>query len=468
MSTIVTQITEYVIEIQSSGATGPQGAAGVGVPTGGTTGQVLAKNSNTAYDTEWIDSVSGVTDHGALTGLADDDHAQYHNDARGDARYEAKNANIQSHISSTSNPHSVTATQVGLGNVDNTSDANKPISSATQTALDGKVDENLAITGATKTKITYDAKGLVTSGADATTADINDSSDRRYVSDAQLVVIGNTSNTNTGDQDLSSYAVDANVVHKTGAESIAGVKTFTDDISLVKASGTARSIISAANATDPKILSFRTANAQRWALRVDGAGDDIFIRRYDNAGAFIDAPISIDRTTGVATINSSTMASKQDALGFTPENVANKETSALDTSTVKYPCNNVVKTANDLKANKAGDTFTGAVIPSLVTLTDAATIAVNAALGNQFRVTITASRTLGNPTGAIDGQLLMFIVRQDGVGGWTLTADTKFRFNAVIPSFAGISTVADKTSYIGCRYHLADDKFDVISLIGGY
>lgn len=29
----------------------------------------------------------GVTDHGALTGLGDDDHTQYHNDARGDARY---------------------------------------------------------------------------------------------------------------------------------------------------------------------------------------------------------------------------------------------------------------------------------------------------------------------------------------------------------------------------------------------
>lgn len=29
----------------------------------------------------------GTTDHGALTGLADDDHTQYHNDARGDARY---------------------------------------------------------------------------------------------------------------------------------------------------------------------------------------------------------------------------------------------------------------------------------------------------------------------------------------------------------------------------------------------
>lgn len=29
----------------------------------------------------------GVTDHGLLTGLADDDHTQYHTDARGDARY---------------------------------------------------------------------------------------------------------------------------------------------------------------------------------------------------------------------------------------------------------------------------------------------------------------------------------------------------------------------------------------------
>jgi hypothetical protein len=69
-----------------------------------------------------------------------------------------------------------------------------------QTALDLKVDENSAIVGATKTKITYDAKGLITSGADATTADIADSSNRRYVTDAQQTVIVNTSGTNTGDQ----------------------------------------------------------------------------------------------------------------------------------------------------------------------------------------------------------------------------------------------------------------------------
>lgn len=45
---------------------------------------------------------------------------------------------LDTHISNKSNPHSVTKAQVGLGNVDNTSDANKPISTATQNALNSK------------------------------------------------------------------------------------------------------------------------------------------------------------------------------------------------------------------------------------------------------------------------------------------------------------------------------------------
>ena len=43
---------------------------------------------------------------------------------------------INDHIGNKSNPHEVTKAQVGLGNVDNTSDADKPISTATQAALD--------------------------------------------------------------------------------------------------------------------------------------------------------------------------------------------------------------------------------------------------------------------------------------------------------------------------------------------
>ena len=45
-----------------------------------------------------------------------------------------------SHLANKSNPHAVTKSQVGLGNCDNTSDVNKPISTATQTALNGKAD----------------------------------------------------------------------------------------------------------------------------------------------------------------------------------------------------------------------------------------------------------------------------------------------------------------------------------------
>ena len=48
---------------------------------------------------------------------------------------------LSTHIADTNNPHQVTKVQVGLGNVDNTSDLDKPISTATQTALDGKVDK---------------------------------------------------------------------------------------------------------------------------------------------------------------------------------------------------------------------------------------------------------------------------------------------------------------------------------------
>ncbi len=64
--------------------------------------------------------------------------------------------------------------------------------------------KNGEITGATKTKITYDAKGFVTAGADATTADIADSLNKRYVTDAHLTILGNTSNTNSGNETAAS------------------------------------------------------------------------------------------------------------------------------------------------------------------------------------------------------------------------------------------------------------------------
>jgi len=85
-----------------------------------------------------------------------------------------------------------------------TSSTKYPTNNLVKTNIDLKVTANSAITGATKTKITYDSKGLVTAGADATTADIADSLDKRYITDAQKTVLTNTSGTNTGDQNIFS------------------------------------------------------------------------------------------------------------------------------------------------------------------------------------------------------------------------------------------------------------------------
>lgn len=62
------------------------------------------------------------------------------------------------HRELTDNPHNVTATQIALGNVDNTSDLTKPISTATQSALNNKQNllntSSLSIAGSLSTTST--------------------------------------------------------------------------------------------------------------------------------------------------------------------------------------------------------------------------------------------------------------------------------------------------------------------------
>ena len=64
-----------------------------------------------------------------------------------DATLQSAAGNLTGHTEDKNNPHEVTAEQVGLGNVDNTRDINKPVSTAQQTALNEKVDKTLRING---------------------------------------------------------------------------------------------------------------------------------------------------------------------------------------------------------------------------------------------------------------------------------------------------------------------------------
>lgn len=61
------------------------------------------------------------------------------------AQITANLSTLTTHTADTSNPHATTKAQVGLSNADNTSDANKPVSTATQTALDFK--QNTLVSG---------------------------------------------------------------------------------------------------------------------------------------------------------------------------------------------------------------------------------------------------------------------------------------------------------------------------------
>ena len=104
-----------------------------------------------------------------------------------DLHSDTNSTNLSNHIGNTSNPHSVTKAQIGLGNVDNTSDLDKPISTATQEAIDGKQDkilagDNISISGNIISAIVPTKTSQLTNDSDfITNNDINGKADKSYV-----------------------------------------------------------------------------------------------------------------------------------------------------------------------------------------------------------------------------------------------------------------------------------------------
>lgn len=183
---------------------GPVGPVGPGVAAGGTTGQIAAKVSNTDYDTTWINPYTSTTFTSDLlaTGIAStlatkspansptftgtpnaptatlstnttqiattafvkaavdnlingapgtlDTLKELADAINSDALFSTTIANTLATKAPLASPNftgtvsGITKSMVGLANVDNTTDANKPISSATQTALDVKLSSTTA------------------------------------------------------------------------------------------------------------------------------------------------------------------------------------------------------------------------------------------------------------------------------------------------------------------------------------
>jgi hypothetical protein len=100
----------------------------------------------------------------------------------------------------------------------------------------------------------------------------------------------------TADVDLGTHSLTADTIG-------IGTPAGSEKLHIDGGASTTRVKIDADNGVS-RILSFRTDDVQRWALRVDGtesgsnSGADFQVRRYNDAGAHIDNPIAINRSTG--------------------------------------------------------------------------------------------------------------------------------------------------------------------------
>ena len=167
---------------------------------------------------------------------------------------------------------SLTKTDVGLGNVDNTSDANKPISSATTTALNAKVTANGAITGATNTKITYDSKGLVTAGSAATQDDIGDGTTNKQYSATEKTKLAGIA---TGATANSPDATLLNRANHTGTQTTGTISDFNTaadtraDARIAAASINALADVVVTTPANGEVLKY---NGTNWVNGADATG----------------------------------------------------------------------------------------------------------------------------------------------------------------------------------------------------
>lgn len=100
-------------------------------------------------------------------------------------------------------------------------------------------------------------------------------------------------------------------------------------------------------------------------------------------------------------------------------------------------------------------------------LTDAATIAVDASLGNDFRLTIAGNRAMGTPANPSDGQEIVFQVTQGPGGSFTLGWPSSYEF-AADPPQPTLSTAAGQTDLLCFEYNAARGGWLFTSFVNGF
>jgi hypothetical protein len=96
----------------------------------------------------------------------------------------------------------------------------------------------------------------------------------------------------------------------------------------------------------------------------------------------------------------------------------------------------------------ATNTYTGAQIGNITTLTDGATITPDFAVNNSFTVTLAGNRTLANPSNLVAGQSGVIIINQDATGSRTLAYGTNYDFGGgAAPTLTTTANAQDMIAY---------------------
>ncbi len=281
-------------------------------------------------------------------------------------------------------PTGIVKGDVGLSNVDNTSDANKPVSTATQTALNLKAN-------------------------------------------------------------------DADVVHDTGNETIAGIKTFSSSPLVpdqVYGAGWNGSL-------EPP-----TKNAVYDKIETIPVGDALtsnpLSQFASTTSAQLAAVISNETGTGALVFGTSPLIT-------TPTGIVKADVGLSNVD------NTSDATKNSATATLTNKTLTTPILRGLavVALTDGATINTDASLGNIFTVTLGGNRAIANPTNPTDGQKIIYRLKQDGVGTRTVSWGAVFRFGTDVTAPV-LTTTINKTDYIGFVYNATDTTWDCLAVSRGY
>jgi hypothetical protein len=115
-------------------------------------------------------------------------------------------------------------------------------------------------------------------------------------------------------------------------------------------------------------------------------------------------------------------------------------TGAIGTTVQGYNANNAV--------TNVAQNFTAAQRGSYVTLTDAATVAIDLSLGNHFQVTLGGNRAIGAPTNVVAGQSGVIRLVQDATGSRTASWNSVFKFpGGTAPTLTTAANSVDLVAY---------------------